>query len=268
MKNGSDLELVILFVRMWVEMFDFRRYHTCNVVILFVRMWVEISLFLSKSGFKCGHPLREDVSWNLSHVPNRLYWPVILFVRMWVEIPHQGHPYKHNPGHPLREDVSWNNTKNCYALTNVRHPLREDVSWNREICIRAKVRTVILFVRMWVEIIIAFASGSVIPSSSSSWGCELKCRICENRAKEDSHPLREDVSWNKTYWSFVITLSGSSSSWGCELKFLRYFRRFPIVPVILFVRMWVEIFQKDTYIWLDVVILFVRMWVEIVMFRL
>ena len=56
--------IVILFVRMWVEIFSFYFHPKTERVILFVRMWVEISLIFR---------------WLNGQT-------VILFVRMWVEI--------------------------------------------------------------------------------------------------------------------------------------------------------------------------------------
>ena len=57
-------DIVILFVRMWVEIFFIYSTSLNNFVILFVRMWVEMTQRMQKVG-------------NPS---------VILFVRMWVEI--------------------------------------------------------------------------------------------------------------------------------------------------------------------------------------
>ena len=121
------------------------------------------------------------------------------------------------------------------------HPLREDVSWNSNTISHIITQVVILFVRMWVEIICDRLNIFLPVSSSSSWGCELKywCSRCGTISY--CHPLREDVSWNVKLGEF-------------QYNFL----------VILFVRMWVEIFtnrpDKQTYR----VILFVRMWVEII----
>ena len=103
--------------------------------------------------------------------------------------------------------------------------------------------TVILFVRMWVEMILIAAKGKKDIRSSSSWGCELKC----------------------CYMAGQRQPTESSSSWGCELKYARpgmfdeYIDRHPLredvswnnhrnivgvfVTVILFVRMWVEMRQ-------------------------
>ena len=77
------------------------------------------------------HPLREDVSWNI----------LILFSS------------KNWTGHPLREDVSWNIIDFPMIKWTDGHPLREDVSWNvRNVALKFPMR-VILFVRMWVEIL-------------------------------------------------------------------------------------------------------------------
>ena len=121
-----------------------------------------------------GHPLREDVSWNVLSL----------------------HTLLRANRHPLREDVSWNTTDTVATETLTSHPLREDVSWNVSFlgsssssspsssswgcelkyhtCINSFLqRFVILFVRMWVEMIIV-APTKLPLSSSSSWGCELK----------------------------------------------------------------------------------------------
>ncbi len=125
-----------------------------------------------KLGNTC-HPLREDVSWNNIVCDISMELVVILFVRMWVEI--------YSP-------IS--TAQNCFG-----HPLREDVSWNAYLTIMLKHFFVILFVRMWVEIYkplyVHFSD-----SSSSSWGCELKCFYTQVYTFLFRHPLREDVSWN------------------------------------------------------------------------
>ena len=102
------LDVVILFVRMWVEICSYSIHAWKLSVILFVRMWVEIFLTLT--------------------TPNHAY--VILFVRMWVEIIAISVIFLPCTRHPLREDVSWNG--NSYDLNDKEngHPLREDVSWN------------------------------------------------------------------------------------------------------------------------------------------
>ena len=144
---------------------------------------------------------------------------VILFVRMWVEISSGWRSSASEICHPLREDVSWNNNQSYCVLPYPCHPLREDVSWNMAITtifspivvilfvrmwvemilgtnakdihkvilfvrmwveisfdiILILLYPVILFVRMWVEISIVQCLGNQQNSSSSSWGCELKC---------------------------------------------------------------------------------------------
>ena len=144
-----------------------------KAVILFVRMWVEMYI---RCCFRVylRHPLREDVSWNSIATERVSGIKVILFVRMWVEIPYQLHlcntfwsssswgcelkywnsksgrkPFVSSSSwgcelkyvwsiiswdrrqcHPLREDVSWNVSYGRYFLCENCHPLREDVSWN------------------------------------------------------------------------------------------------------------------------------------------
>ena len=61
--SAPTLNIVILFVRMWVEIRLRKHDGAAALVILFVRMWVEIK---GKTAYARGasHPLREDVSWN------------------------------------------------------------------------------------------------------------------------------------------------------------------------------------------------------------
>ena len=143
---------------------------------------------------------------------------VILFVRMWVEISAITYTSNSTQRHPLREDVSWNVSSSDSTSTPSCHPLREDVSWNAPYTYGVPILLVILFVRMWVEIIhdeliLLYPFGhplredvswnyqqypfqpSYLPSSSS-WGCELKYHICCQSGSGSGHPLREDVSWN------------------------------------------------------------------------
>ena len=125
--------------------------------------------------------------------------------------------------HPLREDVSWNTTDTVATETLTSHPLREDVSWNTWGNITtAPSFTVILFVRMWVEMMF-----TAIRSTRS------QC-----------HPLREDVSWNVSFLGSSSSSSPSSSSWGCELKYWYRIQVWIFHQVILFVRMWVEILKR------------------------
>ena len=93
---------------------------------------------------------------------------------------------------------------------------------------------------MWVEMLYVLFYLHQF-QSSSSWGCELK------------------------YSSSLLPrlTTGSSSSWGCELKSIDNSFLHIGHTVILFVRMWVEIFLCSSMISFLTVILFVRMWVEI-----
>ena len=119
--------------------------------------------------------------------------------------------------HPLREDVSWNtNLGRTLSFTSC-HPLREDVSWNDNVRTGRFWWSVILFVRMWVEMFWMRSKRQCIRSSSSwgcelkyeettgrfivvpsssSWGCELKLQLSNTESCNLCHPLREDVSWN------------------------------------------------------------------------
>ena len=124
------------------------------------------------------------------------------------------------------------------------------------------MRSVILFVRMWVEMESAERYDRLY-RSSSSWGCELKCMyLPEDSCILPCHPLREDVSWNATFhvlhhprWSHPLR---EDVSWNLKPATI------PLTKlVILFVRMWVEMFSIHSYTNLKAVILFVRMWVEI-----
>ena len=159
---------------MWVEIHIRRMVLKRRRVILFVRMWVEIYI------------LRRNGMWNMSSSSwgcelkcDRPHWDwdtaqtVILFVRMWVEILYGPfyqiasasssswgcelkcvHRYQaaHAFRHPLREDVSWNSKPTLSAAAAESHPLREDVSWNIKYPGRRTFQV----------------------QSSSSWGCELK----------------------------------------------------------------------------------------------
>ena len=120
--------------------------------------------------------------------------------------------------------------------------------------------------------------------SSSSWGCELKYFCFIEWKERNSHPLREDVSWNIIYCTtnqcIISHPLREDVSWNTLLA-----ADFASFAVILFVRMWVEIkhtLATDYEMWsssswgcelkCDIsmelvlngnVILFVRMWVEI-----
>ena len=180
---------------MWVEILDEELENLTEDVILFVRMWVEIYLMDKTKNYYVCHPLREDVSWNISDGVfadptdgSSSSWGCELkYIRSLED--------KEEVGHPLREDVSWNDDFQMifYSHNNVilfvrmwveilwqygafarlGHPLREDVSWNDFYYVWYLSDAVILFVRMWVEIGL-FPNSFALSPSSSSWGCELK----------------------------------------------------------------------------------------------
>ena len=185
------------------------------------------------------HPLREDVSWNCSVLCNEVFLPVILFVRMWVEISNARRSEKLS--WVILFVRMWVEMLRCF-LRCWMYP--SSSSWGCELKydgVLSTVQTVrvILFVRMWVEIFPNLSSLTLV-LSSSSWGCELKCV--------------RSVVFHLRSWS--------SSSWGCELKYKEKRRYWRPIPVILFVRMWVEMFCFRIYFTPNLVILFVRMWVE------
>ena len=156
------------------------------------------------SGWLCfirSHPLREDVSWNKTHVSYRLWNVVILFVRMWVEMWYINGVGVKWERHPLREDVSWNMSFNV----SYNDWMMSSSSWGCELkYINRYMYTlaahVILFVRMWVEMTLLLFL--------------FLLHVC--------HPLREDVSWNCSVISNKARKNASSSSWGCELKYLDF----------------------------------------------
>ena len=187
---------VILLVRMWVEMIN-RPNLVINVsVILLVRMWVEISNTIVSSNL-----ISSSSSWGCEL---KCCWPswsdirrkVILLVRMWVEIEILILYFHRILRHPPREDVSWNNSPSVC----VSEPPTSSSSWGCELkylepMIWAIRITVILLVRMWVEIDKNLRNG-VMAASSSSWGCELKYPVFVCVGRAGCHPPREDVSWN------------------------------------------------------------------------
>ena len=167
---------VILFVRMWVEI-SFLSWD-CLPCMSSSSWGCELKYTIYFCDSYCiSHPLREDVSWNIFLLALLQAPKVILFVRMWVEIEIKfhdsfalgGHPLREDVSwnwkhqrlmyrlfrHPLREDVSWNIMLSYFSLNSSGHPLREDVSWNTFPSMWSTTSSVILFVRMWVEIISA-----------------------------------------------------------------------------------------------------------------
>ena len=141
---------------------------------------------------------------------------------MWVEITEQENASVEQR-HPLREDVSWNNVYDDLKQKLMGHPLREDVSWNVGFTL-LKVRfTVILFVRMWVEIMLYLTLFSAPVSHPLREDVSWNVPMVGFASMPTRHPLREDVSWNTASALFLLP---------------------PFV--ILFVRMWVEIFARNS----------------------
>ena len=104
------------------------------------------------------HPLREDVSWNISTFPNGMTdckssssWGCelkLLIAHLWWQMVGR---------HPLREDVSWNDAENAKGGESISHPLREDVSWNlEEYGVNHRCSNMVLLVRRWIEISLIF----------------------------------------------------------------------------------------------------------------
>ena len=131
-KTNSTTKIVILFVRMWVEMLPCSFPFPVITVILFVRMWVEIEYIAGRKKVEYCHPLREDVSWNVCTNCGESSRPeVILFVRMWVEI-----------------DGSLFVFTDIAVILFVR--MWVEMLWKH---IQSWMIYVILFVRMWVEML-------------------------------------------------------------------------------------------------------------------
>ena len=240
---------VILFVRMWVEIkSNVMRTRTCKSHPLREDVSWNSSMYFHLPS-RSSHPLREDVSWNLTLSSYTLSSLVILFVRMWVEmgnvllLPRNGWSssswgcelkYLESSwlntmiSHPLREDVSWNALSVDSVPSTGCHPLREDVSWNIKSIIYCTINTVILFVRMWVEILLLgcrILSGLRHPLREDvSWNNNTLLIAMQR----PGHPLREDVSWNTSPTAEPAVAKSSSSSWGCELKWRRECKRWGI----------------------------------------
>ena len=203
-----------------------------------MRMWVEISLFhLMQACIFC-HPPREDVSWNTLYISNPCICIVILLVRMWVEI-HKSLHVSHRNASSSSWGCELKYPLHLQSMYMYRHPPREDVSWNIVTPFYSFSITVILLVRMWVEITIAIIRDwywivillvrmwvemtrldikSSMKRSSSSWGCELKyeCNIIFFFKVLSSSSWGCELKY--LFWNRIDDLLPSSSSWGCELK--------------------------------------------------
>ena len=146
------------------------------------------------------HPLHEDVSWNRSDSSRQV----------------------HDLRHPLHEDVSWNDHGWIQDVSCYRHPLHEDVSWNVFLLDAFLIASVILFMRMWVEIILivlrVLCSRSHPLYEDVSWNMNLTTGI----GYDNSHPLHEDVSWNDSKVQHGTVLSGhplhEDVSWNLKMQ--------------------------------------------------
>ena len=128
----------------------------------------------SLSNADISHPLREDVSWNVMILMSQpcekssSSWGCELkYFKTIMQITDNSHPLREDVSwnelkkvqkqkwvsHPLREDVSWNNVYVLSSAEPSSHPLREDVSWNAWFFFFCLCEPVILFVRMWVEML-------------------------------------------------------------------------------------------------------------------
>ena len=187
--------IVILLVRMWVEIREQRKLRLYMIVILLVRMWVEIppefcnnmnKLSSSSWGCELKYTMRLNISCGDTSSSS---WGC--------ELKYSSLNYNFNAVcHPPREDVSWNIRILRNGQNRTSHPPREDVSWNDRTTMGRIDKVVILLVRMWVEItqeqfmirltchppredvswnVVSACELCKTGSSSSSWGCELKC---------------------------------------------------------------------------------------------
>ena len=137
---------------------------------------------------------------------------------MWVEIYPTWHRRISLNRHPLREDVSWNYAIREQIVSTQSHPLREDVSWNTSIRDFIKGVIVILFVRMWVEMLL-WSEARLYLHVILFVRMWVEIPVRNVLVSGQCHPLREDVSWNIRVAMQMGQLPMSSSSWGCELKY-------------------------------------------------
>ena len=146
------LFFVSLFVRLWVEMAMASVDTNQALVSLFVRLWVEIS-FVSHTA----HIASSASSWGC-------------------ELKYR---YLKDRGalrrQPLREAVSWNNIYISTGADRNSQPLREAVSWNinQVLMLRDQDNSQPLREAVSWNISSVLLS-TLLSSSASSWGCELK----------------------------------------------------------------------------------------------
>ena len=183
------------------------------------------------------------MSWNIIEVELDWVDEVILFVRMWVEIYPTWHRRISLNRHPLREDVSWNYAIREQIVSTQSHPLREDVSWNTSIRDFIKGVIVILFVRMWVEMLLWSEARLYLHVILFVRMWVEIIFYTDGACSGNRHPLREDVSWNKE--SKYIDEELRRHPLREDVSWNTWWRtRKPNRRVILFVRMWVEILSS------------------------
>ena len=203
------------------ELKSYRLYSAlyCVPVILFMRMWVEKNGILAAYYGNFGHPPCEDVSWKTSHntrIQTYNCHPPCEDVSWKVQTKIRFHTFRASSSLWGCELKILNSIVHCFQNLN---PPCEVVSWKYGMkVILDRLVTVILLVRMWVEIMTK-------SSVSESWrGHPLRENVSWNVIASTilftikSHPLREDVSWNAIYNKADIKADGSSSSRGRELK--------------------------------------------------
>ena len=252
---------VSLLVRLWVEMFDYWNIFRLRKVSLLVRLWVEILLPTALKSAVRRQPPCEAVSWNIwfwvcccSSTVSLLVrlWVEIIFchhytmlrfvsllVRLWVEICNLTTIIWNIICQPPCEAVSWNVIASFLTASKEGQPPCEAVSWMKSRFRAVCTAMVSLLVRLWVEIASPWLL-SLLWTSASLWGCELKCLIQDASLSVSRQPPCEAVSWNASrgrlkYPTFVSLLVRlwvemlmyllsfshtlmSASLWGCELK--------------------------------------------------
>ena len=105
------------------------------------------------------------------------------------------------------------------------------------------VHAVSLFVRLWVEmkhLAQKMARKSQPLREAVSWNMTGDYMV----AVQEGQPLREAVSWNSLCQRNLTEKVGSASSWGCELKYYSLIITGKCFTVSLFVRLWVEMYDR------------------------
>ena len=148
---------VSLLVRLRVEITSCQCTFSSSSVSLLVRLRVEILLahqgqFQELSASSWGCELK--------------FTGILLKVYFWRQ--------------PPREAASWNNTLDVNVAILLRQPPREAASWNAYDTGEKVEDLVSLLVRLRVEMKSWWMSQS-LSQSASSWGCELKCIIKNDR---------------------------------------------------------------------------------------